>query len=244
MRSKPAAPASQFDPFPKSFDALLVANGSPPARKLLRALADRTSCVMALDGGLEALFRCGIAPDHVVGDLDSAPARALRWAVKNGARVHHRRAADKPDFAKGLDLCKKLTCKRVVALGIAGERVDHVLSALHFALSARGLQVTIVTNEVVLYPLRGRVRRNLMIPRGHTLSWFGFPEAESCTLEGVRWPFAHRKLASDGFHSLSNEPAAAVVQLEQRAGRSVLAVSLCPQKTRAKSRHRKTSPHP
>lgn len=225
MRSKPTAPSSQFDPFPESFDALLVANGSPPTRKLLRALAGRASCVIALDGGVEALFRCGIAPDHIVGDLDSAPERALRWAVKNGARVDHRLSPDKPDFAKGLDLCRKLKCRHSVALGIAGERVDHVLSALHFSLSARGLDVTLATKEIVLFPLRGRVRRSLNIPRGHTLSWFGFPEAQSCTLAGVRWPFAHRKLTADGFHSLSNEPVA-VVRLEQKSGRSVLAVSL------------------
>jgi thiamine pyrophosphokinase len=219
---------------------LLVANGSPPTRKLLRSLADRTSCVMAVDGGLEALFRCRVAPDHVVGDLDSAPERAMRWAVKNGARVHHRPSADKPDFAKGLDLCRKLCCRRIVALGIAGERVDHVLSALHFALAARGLEVTLITNEIVLHAMRGRVRRTLSIPRGHTLSWFGFPEARACTLAGVRWPFAHRKLTAEGFHSLSNEPVA-VVRLEQKSGRSVLAVSLRPQKTIAKFRRFKTS---
>ena len=241
MRSKPTATASQFDPFPKSFDALLVANGSPPTRKLLRALAERTVCVMALDGGLEALFRCGIAPDHVVGDLDSAPERALRWAVQNGAQLHRRPSADKPDFAKGLDLCKKLKCRRVVALGIAGERVDHVLSALHFSLAARGLDVTLATNEIVLFALRGRARRTLSIPRGHALSWFGFPEAQSCTLAGVRWPFARRKLSADGFHSLSNEPVA-VVRLEQKSGRSVLAVSLRPQKQCAKLRRLKPSP--
>ncbi|MCX6600351.1 MAG: thiamine diphosphokinase [bacterium] len=231
MESKSAVAASPFDPFPKSFDALLVANGSPPTRKLLRALAGRASCVIALDGGLAALFRCGIVPDHVVGDFDSAPERPLRWAVKNGAQLHRRPSADKPDFAKGLDLCKKLKCRRVVALGIAGERLDHVLSALHFSLSARGLDVTLATKEIVLFPLRGRVRRSLNIPRGHTLSWFGFPEAQSCTLAGVRWPFTRRRLAAEGFHSLSNEPKAKTVHLQQRSGRSLFVVSIRPQKT-------------
>jgi thiamine pyrophosphokinase len=230
MESRPAVPAVPFDPLPESFDALLVANGSPPTRKLLRALADRALCVIALDGGVEVLFRCGIVPDHVVGDLDSAPERPLRWAVRNGAKVHRLRSAAKPDFAKGLDLCRKLKCRRIVALGIAGERVDHVLSALHFSLSARGLDVTLATKEIVLFPLRGRVRRSLNIPRGHTLSWFGFPEAQACTLTGVRWPFTRRKLAAEGFHSLSNQPKAKTVHLQQRSGRSLFVVSIRPQK--------------
>jgi thiamine pyrophosphokinase len=225
----PSSKKIHFDPFPESFDALLVANGSPTGRRLLRALADRTFCVMALDGGVEALFRCGIAPDHVVGDLDSASQRALQWAMKNGARVHHRPSQDKPDFAKGLDLCRKLGCKRVVAAGVAGERVDHVLGTLHHVFAARGLEITLVTNDLVLFALRGRVRKTLRIPRRHALSWFGFPEAQSCTLSGVRWPFAHRKLSLEGFHSLSNAPAAATIALEQKSGRSVLAVLLQPQ---------------
>jgi thiamine pyrophosphokinase len=184
--------------------------------------------VIALDGGVETLFRSGIAPDHVVGDLDSAAERALQWAVKKSARVHRRPSPDKPDLAKGLDLCKRLRCRSVVVVGITGERVDHVLGALHFALAARGLQFTVVTNEVVLFPLRGRVRRSLSVPHGHTLSWFGFPQAQSCTLSGVRWPFARRKLSVDGFHSLSNEPKAKTVRLQQGSGRSLFIVSLHP----------------
>jgi hypothetical protein len=68
----------------------------------------------------------------------------------------------------------------------------------------------------------------MTLPIGHTVSWFAFPEAKGCKLTGVRWPFARRKLTADGFHSLSNEPVAAI-RLEQKSGRSVLAVSLFPQ---------------
>jgi thiamine pyrophosphokinase len=220
---------SVFDPFPKFFDALLVGNGLPPSRRLLRMLAGRTFCVIALDGGLEVLFRCGISPEHVVGDLDSAPARALRWAIRNGARVHRRPSADRPDFAKGLDLCRELRCRNLVVLGVTGERTDHVLSSLHFALAARGLSIMMVSNEVVILPLCGHVMRTVSVPREHTLSWFGFPQAELCSLAGVRWPFARRNLSASGFHSLSNAPRRNVVRLEQKSGRSLFIVSLRPQ---------------
>jgi thiamine pyrophosphokinase len=223
-------PAPFLDFLNESYDALLVANGSPLRRALFRQLALRTDRMIALDGGLNTLWRWRQIPSDVIGDLDSASAPALHWAQSHGARIHRRTSVDEPDFAKGLSFCKAKNLKNILAIGFTGERTDHTLSALHCAFHSHGLSVTLLTNEVVAFPLQGKINRTFAIPPGHSLSWFGFPQAGPCTLTGVRWPFRNRLLAMDRFHSLSNEPSAPEIRLSQQAGKSVFMMTLLPQK--------------
>jgi thiamine pyrophosphokinase len=228
-----SAPPYFLDCLAPRYDALLVANGTPPPRPLLARLRDRCERLVALDGGLNVLHRYGMAPGHVVGDLDSATPAALAWARQQGARIHKRPAVDEPDFVKGLKLCASLGCHRLLGAGVVGGRLDHVLGAVYSALTVRGVQIDFATDEVAVFPLRGRVRRALHLPPGHTLSWFAIPSAGPCSLTGVRWPFTNRKLDAQGFYSLSNQPLAdSPIVLTQQAGRSVVILSLFPQASR------------
>ncbi|RPH93153.1 hypothetical protein EHM69_11095, partial [candidate division KSB1 bacterium] len=95
------------------YDALLIANGTPPRRALMRLLMKRAERLIALDGGVNALHRLKIVPAHVVGDLDSTNESALRWAKASGARIHPRPSANEPDIAKGLDLCRSLRLRHI-----------------------------------------------------------------------------------------------------------------------------------
>lgn len=214
------------------YDALVIANGTPPPRALLSRLRARCDHVVAFDGGLNVLHRLRIVPQHVVGDLDSATPAALDWARAQGAKIHRRPLVAEPDFVKGLKLCATLGYRRLLGVGVVGGRLDHVLGALYTVLHLRGVQIDLVTDEVAAIPLRGRVHRRLEVPLGHTVSWFAMPEAGPCSLEGVRWPFKHRLLRPDGFYSLSNQPLTTPITLTQQAGRSVLIVSLFPQASR------------
>lgn len=211
----------------EQYDALLIGHGTPLPRPLLRRLASRSRWIIALDGGANHLLRAGIRPHHVIGDFDSASPDALAWAKRREAKIHFRPAADEPDFAKGLRLCRRLGYRRVIAVGFAGGRVDHLLAALHFSSRIPGLELTLITSEIAAFPLRGRVVRDWPVPMGHTVSWFGLPRAGGCTLSGVRWPFVRRTLRADGFHSLSNEPVEPVVTLRQERGCSLFVISLC-----------------
>ncbi|MBU1984306.1 thiamine diphosphokinase [bacterium] len=216
-------------PFIRSeYDGLIVANGQTVQRALFRALRNRSSLVIALDGGLEQLRRWNVVPDHVIGDFDSVSVSALDWARKHNARIHRRPSQEEPDVAKGLDLCRRLGCSTAAVIGFAGSRVDHMLATLHFALKARKLSIELFTDEAVLFPLKGGVSCEFVVPAGHLVSWFGCPVAEHCTLAGVVWPFRNRTLRADGFHSLSNVPTAPTVQAIQRRGRSVFTISLAP----------------
>ena len=70
--------------------ALVVVRGVG-CRGDLRALRpfirDMHPVLVAVDGGADALFEAGLAPDMVVGDMDSAGERTLRRAVREGAEL-------------------------------------------------------------------------------------------------------------------------------------------------------------
>jgi thiamine pyrophosphokinase len=220
-----------LDCLKNNYDALLISNGTAVDRRLFAALRKRASLLIALDGGINQLFKLKSAPDHVIGDFDSAAASALKWATEHGSRIHRRPSVDEPDIAKALKFCVELGCRNVLLAGAGGERLDHVLASLSFVARIRALKVTLVTNEVMVLLLRGRVSREFPVPFGHSVSWFGFPEAQGCSLSGVRWPVRNRTLRVDGFHSLSNEPIESDVRLTQRSGSSVFTVSLFPKTT-------------
>ena len=211
------------------YDALLIANGTPVKRRLFSMLRKRADSLVALDGGVNLLQSYNSVPDLVSGDLDSANPSALQWARENGARVRRLPSQELPDFAKGLQFCRDLGCRSVIATGVAGDRLDHVIAALSFANRVRGIDVVVISDEVAALAFRGRVIKELPIPRGHTLSWFGSPEAEGCSLSGVRWPFRNRTLRAGGFYSLSNRATGEPVGITQRRGRSLFIVSLFPQ---------------
>jgi thiamine pyrophosphokinase len=222
-------PAYFLDILDPHYDALLVANGAPLARALYSHLRRRAEHLVALDGGVNVLFKYKSMPDIVAGDLDSAAADALAWAKGKGATIKRLPSQESPDFAKGCELCRELGMTRVLVAGFSGHRTDHVLASLGFAVRMRGMNVTLVTDDIVAFPLHGRVERDFCVPNDHIVSWFAFPQAGPCSLTGVRWPFRNRTLRSEGFHSLSNQPAAPSVHVSQRAGHSIFMVSLRPQ---------------
>jgi thiamine pyrophosphokinase len=209
-------------------DALLISGGVPPRKALLKILCKRADMLIAVDGGVNVFHRFNMIPQHVIGDLDSAAPTALAWARRHDARIHAKPRQDEPDIVKALDLCLTLKRRHVLVCGAGGERTDHVLVALQSGIFS-GLSVTFLTNDVVIFPLRGHASRSLHIPAGHAISWLGFPGARGCTIAGVRWPFRNRSVRMSGFHSLSNAPTSDLVQVAQVSGSSLLMISLRPQ---------------
>lgn len=210
------------------YDVLIVANGTAPLKAVYRALRPRCGTVLALDGGVGALRAIGDAPEHVIGDLDSMTRSDFDWASRRNTRIHPAPSQEYADIDKGLAYCRLKQWKRVLILGADGDRLDHVLNTLVVSGGAKGLDVTLVTRRSLVFILRGRATKALAVPDRHTVSWFGLPEAQSCTLSGVKWPFMNRRLRLGGKQSLSNLPAGEEVRVSQRSGVSLLIISLRP----------------
>jgi thiamine pyrophosphokinase len=213
-----------------AYDGLLVGNGNPPPSALLRELAARAASLIAVDGGANALRRARLVPDFVMGDLDSVSPAALAAARRSGAVI--RRLADQndSDLPKALGECRRLGLKRLVAVGLFSERVDHTYVSLLTLARSPGFEITLLTGETVVLVLRGPRALELALPTGTVLSWLAVDPCRGCTLRGTRWELHERTLTARGLF-LSNVVETNPVRVRQRSGTSLLCVNYPEQTT-------------
>ena len=211
------------------YDALFVANGTPPARATFEALRARCAEVIALDGGLRVLRRWQEPPRHIIGDLDSVTPADLLWAKRHRVRIHRRPSQESSDIEKGLAFCRARGMKHVLIAGVEGDRLDHVLNTLSACVEIKGIGITLVTRQSLILRLSGRAKCELEVPKTHTISWLGYPEARGCRLSGVAWPVANGILKLGGRASFSNLAREERVSAAQTSGVSLLIIGLRPE---------------
>jgi thiamine pyrophosphokinase len=209
----------------EAYDVLIVANGTPPSRKLLRDLVSRSGCLLAVDGGLHGCRKHDIEPDLLIGDLDSISGSDLAWANREGIKILPRRNQNSTDLEKAMRYCQTHSWRKIAILAVNGNRPDHYLNGIDLAFKFRGLSINYIMDHSLLIPLSGCKSLHMDVSAGHTLSWLGWPLAERCCLSGVKWLIKNRTLRSGSYHSVSNRTTGPVVASQKR-GRSIFIISL------------------
>ncbi len=192
----------------------------------MRRLVSASQRIVALDGGVNQLKKLDIAPQVVIGDLDSADTDALSWARGRKARILRISTQESSDFQKGLAYCREIGAKSVVVCGVCGTRLDHLLSALSATQEFPDLDLTIHTGQATVTVLNGTVSRDFALRVAQTVSWIPVTRTRGCRLSGVRWPLRNVTLEPGGFHSLSNVVTESTVTVTQRSGLSLLIVDV------------------
>jgi thiamine pyrophosphokinase len=109
---------------------LLIAAGDIGDDTTLATSCQVATRVIAVDGGVRHLRHLNIAPDVIVGDLDSASESDLEWGQENGSEIIHLKEQDTSDLAKALNLCNERQWSHIQITGIEGGRMDHQLGSL------------------------------------------------------------------------------------------------------------------
>jgi thiamine pyrophosphokinase len=163
---------------------LLLCNGEPPSRGLLRRLARSAERFVAADGGANAALRAGVRPDVIIGDLDSIlPATRKRFS---GSRIVRVRRQDNTDLEKALDFIARSGKSEVTIAGATGGRIDFTLGNLSvFWNYTRALSMTFVGDGWRAFPV-GR-HRAVDAPPGTTVSLIPFGTCTGITLRGLRY---------------------------------------------------------
>jgi len=87
--------------------------------------------VVAADGGVDTALALGLDVTVAVGDFDSVTPAGLAAVERAGARIErHPAAKDATDLELALDTALELGAKRIVVVGDAGGRLDHLLAGL------------------------------------------------------------------------------------------------------------------
>lgn len=165
--------------------ALVVCNGEPPRRAMLRDLAARASLVIAADGGANVCRKHGVIPDVIIGDLDSVTRETVRQSrLSLFLRV---RRQDNTDLEKALDFLTANQVADAVILGADGRRIDFTLGNLSVLWRYHGrMSLTVAGDGWYAVPVRTRM--SVDAPAGTVVSVVPNGKVAGLTLRGFRYP--------------------------------------------------------
>jgi len=106
----------------KKFDAVILLNGDIPDENSLNLYRNRK--FIAVDGAANYLYRMGVVPDVIIGDLDSYKNEFEGENIE----IVYEGSQEINDFEKALIYCIKNEYKEILIFGINGGELDHVLN--------------------------------------------------------------------------------------------------------------------
>lgn len=181
--------------------ALIVLGGDAPGAALLESCVRQSDLTIAADKGLEAFAAAGLAPDLLLGDMDSVSADTLAqdWDSTQTERL----PCEKDDTDGGHALAAALArgADRITILGALGGRMDHALANLMLLGRAHegGAFAEILDERVRIVRIDGE--SVLHGAKGDTISLIPIGEARGVTLEGLYY-HAKEELSFDFIHPL------------------------------------------
>ncbi|MBR5226415.1 MAG: thiamine diphosphokinase [Clostridia bacterium] len=197
--------------------ALIVLGGDAPGKPLLESWAQWCDFSIAADRGLEAFDAAGIAPDFLLGDMDSVSGDVLAHYEERLPLMRLNCQKDNTDGEAALDVAVERGAREIVFLGALGGRLDHALANLMLLVRAHklGAYARIADEHVVIERVDGRL--DLDGAKGDTVSLLPLGFANGVTIEGFFYPLVNGDLKNDNTLGVSNVVCAdhAVVSVEE-----------------------------
>jgi thiamine pyrophosphokinase len=154
--------------------------------------------VIAADGGAEL----GVHVDLAVGDFDSISSHTLEGIERVEPYPPEK---DATDLELALEAALREGATRVLVVGSAGGRLDHLLGSLLLLASDKwaGVEVDALLGDVRAHVVRGT--RTLQGSPGELVSLFALGgRAEGVTTEGLVYPLAGEPLEPGSSRGVSN----------------------------------------
>lgn len=192
----------------------VVLTGGPDGPTGIALPADAR--VIAADGGLELASELGLRVDLAVGDFDSTSEEKLAGA---GRVERHPAEKDATDLELALDSALGFETERILVLGGAGGRLDHLLGVLLLlaADAYSGVQVDAQLGVTAAHVIRGE--RVLDGVPGELISLFALHgSATGVVTEGLVYPLRGERLEPGSTRGLSNVFAAPEARISLERG--------------------------
>lgn len=196
-------------PIVESPDAVtLIAGGPCTARDLALALR-HAPVLVAADGGADRALALGAEPVAVIGDFDSVSEATQK---RLAGRLFPIAEQETTDFDKAL---RSIAAPFLLAVGVAGGRVDHELAVLSALVRYRAeggqMPCLLIGAQDVIFAAPPVL--DLALVPGDRLSLFPLAPVRGRSL-GLHWPIDGLDMAPDGRIGTSNRVSEARVRLE------------------------------
>jgi len=109
--------------------AIIIANGQIHDDDFCRSLVASTDLVVCADGGASNALALGLAPDVVIGDLDSLDESVRARLEKSHCQfIAHPARKNETDLELAVKYVMEQGAQKVLILGALGYRLDHALA--------------------------------------------------------------------------------------------------------------------
>ena len=186
-------------------ETVVVVAGGHPSPGRVAGLPER-AYVIAADSGIDRALALGLRIDRAVGDFDSVSTEGLAAAEAAGAVIErHPAAKDATDLELALDAAIALEPPRILVLGSAGGRLDHLLGSILLLGDPRYASATVdaYLDHNRVWVIRGE--RTLTGTPGETVSLIPVHgPAEGVTTGGLDYPLRDETLPAGTSRGVSN----------------------------------------
>jgi thiamine pyrophosphokinase len=164
--------------------------------------------VVAADSGVDFALALGLSVDVAIGDFDSVSPAGLERVRNSGARIDaHPAAKDMTDLELAMDEALRMGATDIVALGVGGGRLDHLLANLLVLASPRfaACRITAYAGPARAHVVHEGASVSLEGVLGEvvTLVPVGGP-AQGITTGGLEFPLCGEGLAPGTSRGVSN----------------------------------------
>ena len=191
---------------------ILLFGAAPIAGSLLSCLDHCQNWpVLAADGGLRTALSCGLRPQAVIGDMDSAHDLDQ---LPDDIRQIKLSGQDDTDFEKSLAM---ISAPLIIGIGFLDGRFDHSLAALDaLARLPHDRPVLLVGGDDVLLRLRGDFEMTL--PLASRFSVWPLGRQHFLRSHGLEWPLDDVTMALGKRTGTSNRVIGKPVSITAGAG--------------------------
>ncbi|MBM3151174.1 MAG: thiamine diphosphokinase [Chloroflexi bacterium] len=200
--------------------AVIFANGSLPAPQALKSIIKPGDYILAADGGSRHARALGLAPQTLIGDLDSVTPDLRRWMQQAGTRfIEYPPDKDQTDLELALQHILRQGFRAVLVAGALGGRLDQTLANLSLIsnIALQEMDIRLDDGLEEAWFIRGRA--SIQGRAGDLVSllpWDG--PASGVTTGGLKWPLEHETLLPHKTRGVSNEMITATASVSLQAG--------------------------
>ncbi|MBE2226955.1 MAG: thiamine diphosphokinase [Ignavibacteria bacterium] len=187
---------------------IIVSNGKIYKKDLKHLLEinkpRRAISIIACDGASDFLKSCGVIPDIIIGDLDSAKPDTLKYFSKKEVIIKKVFDQNKNDLEKAIIYALSKKFKLINIVGFGGKRLDHTLNNLSILKKFhRKAKIRIYENGFV-GEIIGKSAEFECKP-GNVVSLIPLPKAAGVTTSGLKYSLKNGTLESGVREGALNE---------------------------------------
>ncbi len=193
----------------------IILNGEELDIARLHQVLEKTTVIIAADGGANYCRKHGIVPDYLIGDFDSVQKPDEVFPAQT--RVLHRSDQYSTDLEKALTLAETLNPDRLCIVNANGKRSDHALAnLLILAFKSQQFPVEVIDNfGKMRFLLPGE--HVFQLPVGTTVSLAAFGPVKNLSLVGFQYPLKEKSF-SPYFVGISNVTTSPTCQIRFEQG--------------------------